>query len=194
VDINEKIRTRFGIADTTTPMIGRRGYTREMLAEFFNELGFKKGAEIGVLEGEFSLVLLKAIPGLKLICADAWMDYVKKNGDKTYEVARENLSGYDVDFKRMLSMESAKEVEDGSLDFVYIDANHQFDGVMSDIIFWSKKVRPGGIVAGHDYHTNVHYGVVPAVDAYARAHGINEYYVTREKKPTWFWVKKKELF
>jgi len=190
VDVNSVIQKRFKICpDDTQPSMGLRRYSRENLAELFKDLGFTKGAEIGVLNGEFSLFLFKTIPNLKLICVDTWDDYAGNKGDEIFKIAAKNLSGYNVELKRMLSVDAAKDVKDESLDFVNIDADHQFDGVMTDIIEWSKKVRPGGIIFGHDYHVKRYYGVIAAVDAYTRAHNIHTYYITRERKPSWFWVK-----
>ena len=48
-------------------------------------------------------------------------------------------------------MEVVKLVGDNTLDFVYIDGSHDFLNVAQDLHYWTKKVRPGGIVAGHDY-------------------------------------------
>jgi len=42
--------------------------------------------------------------------------------------------------------------QDGSLDLVYIDANHAYEHVIEDIRDWLPKVKPGGIIAGHDYN------------------------------------------
>ena len=51
----------------------------------------------------------------------------------------------------MTTTDAAKQVDDGSLDMVFIDAGHDYDSVREDIANWLPKVRPGGIVAGHDY-------------------------------------------
>jgi predicted O-methyltransferase YrrM len=48
-------------------------------------------------------------------------------------------------------LRAADDFLDNSLDFVYIDAGHRFDDVVQDIIKWTKKVRKGGIISGHDY-------------------------------------------
>jgi len=52
------------------------------------------------------------------------------------------------------SIEVAKTVEDGSLDFVYIDGLHDFGSVKKDIAAWLPKVRARGFIGGHDYHSN----------------------------------------
>ena len=82
-----------------------------------------------------------------------------------------------------------RHFEDESLDFVYIDGFHEFDYVMSDLIFWTPKVRPGGIVAGHDYYPFFRSGVIQAADTYTKMHNINTWYVTRERHSSFFWVK-----
>ena len=49
------------------------------------------------------------------------------------------------------SAESATRYEDGTLDAVFLDAGHDYEGVSRDIDAWRPKVRPGGILAGHDF-------------------------------------------
>jgi predicted O-methyltransferase YrrM len=53
---------------------------------------------------------------------------------------------------RGISWEMADKVEDGSLDFVFIDADHEYESVIRDIKAWAPKVKPGGLVSGHDTH------------------------------------------
>jgi len=52
---------------------------------------------------------------------------------------------------RMMSVDAAKNYEDGSLDFVFIDGDHSREACREDIIAWTPKVKDGGILAGHDY-------------------------------------------
>lgn len=56
---------------------------------------------------------------------------------------------------RMLSTEAAHLYPDDSIDLVYIDANHVYDDVLADIAAWLPKVRPGGVIAGHDFTTEI---------------------------------------
>lgn len=60
------------------------------------------------------------------------------------------------------SVEAAKLYEDESLDMVLIDANHAYNEVKEDILAWLPKVKPGGILAGDDYH-HTWPGVIRAV-------------------------------
>lgn len=173
------------------PYAGRAA-TRIAMAEVFNEVGYKHGAEIGVRHGVYSLVLCEKIPGLKLLCVDPWAPYrgnTTERMEATYQGAKVRLAAYDATLIRKTSMEAVKDIPDRSLDFVYIDAMHEFDPVMMDILHWAPKVRPGGIIAGHDYCWYYQGGVVQAVDAYVRAHNILTWYVTQlDKEPSWLWV------
>ena len=52
---------------------------------------------------------------------------------------------------RARSVDAAKKYPDKSLDFVFIDGDHKYDAVCEDIRAWLPKVKPGGLLAGHDY-------------------------------------------
>ena len=52
---------------------------------------------------------------------------------------------------KMKSVDAAKLYDDSSLDLVFIDAGHEFEHVVDDIKAWLPKIRPYGIIAGHDY-------------------------------------------
>ena len=90
----------------------------------------------------------------------------------------------------MLGQDASRYVDDGSLDFVYIDGGHDFDNVMLDLILWSPKVRSGGVVSGHDYYRFRAAGVAPAVDVYTQQHRITQWFLTDERTPSFFWVQK----
>lgn len=188
---------------------------REDLAKLFGELGYQVGAEIGVHKGSYSELLCQVNPNLHLYSIDPWstnayteivhgIDEDQKKFEGYYQTAKENLAKYNCDIVRKDSLTAAKYFPDDSLDFVYIDANHEFMNVAQDIYTWSKKVRPGGIVSGHDYayfpkrkHNHVKY----VVEAYTRAQGIVPHFVAgadatdipgykRDKIRSWFWVKR----
>ncbi len=168
---------------------------REDLYDAMNQMGcFTCGAEIGVRIARNALEMFKRIKDLNLICVDPWTPYNRRTPErmeKWYRRTCRRLKPYGdrATIIRKTSMDALADVKEGSLDFVYIDGFHEFDYVMPDIIFWAKKVRLNGIVAGHDYYPFYRGGVMQAVDAYTRAHGINNWYVTMGDEPTWFWVK-----
>jgi cephalosporin hydroxylase len=64
---------------------------------------------------------------------------------------------------KLPSMEAVKLYPDHSLEFVFIDAAHDYENVKKDIIAWRPKVKPGGILAGHDYNKDACPGLVRAV-------------------------------
>lgn len=169
------------------------------LAKYFAELGFKKGAEIGVAKGYYSKVLLDNIPDLQLLCIDTWDEGVKPRHGH-YEQACETLSAYPgATIICKTSFKAVKDVPDESLDFVYLDADHRYKAIKGDINKWAKKVRSGGIVAGHDYVLST-YGtvdVIRAVDEYVAKHGL-ELHLTDynqeephhdDRQPSWYFVK-----
>jgi hypothetical protein len=79
---------------------------------------------------------------------------------------------------RRPSAEAATAFADQSLDFVFIDACHSYEAVSEDIRAWWPKMKPGGLMAGHDY-TNWP-GVPQAVDEFVAREGLgNAFRVSR---------------
>ncbi|MBI4058106.1 class I SAM-dependent methyltransferase [Candidatus Microgenomates bacterium] len=142
------------------------------LPNLFKELGFTIGAEVGVELGAFSKYLIQDNPKLKLYCIDSWKEYGLNDGksqrrlDDYYERAKIKLAPYNCEIIKAFSMDAVKQFTDESLDFVYIDAAHDYDSIKEDIEHWSKKVRKFGIVSGHDYFIfkSGNDGVVKAVN------------------------------
>jgi len=173
------------------------------LAEHFNELGFTLGAEIGVADGRYSKILCEKIPNLELIGVDTYAPYLgnwrdQEYQDEAYRQAKDKLKGFDVDLMKTTGVEASLTVEDGLLDFVFIDGDHYFDNAMLDIILWSKKVRKGGIVSGHDYYKSNKgtVQVMKAIDTYAEIHNIKLNIIKSktdghkdDRVPCWWFVK-----
>lgn len=176
---------------------------RSELPQFFVEMGYKTGAEIGVYKGEFSRLLGQV--GLKIYAIDSWGVYGGFKEEKleeplgqerNYRRACNTLARYDCTIIRKKSMDAIDDFEDRSLDFVYIDANHNLRYVVEDIVEWSKKVKSGGVISGHDW-TYV-YDVPYAVYACVQKFKIDNFYVLGESRPkqgegrdkwrSWFWI------
>jgi predicted O-methyltransferase YrrM len=82
-----------------------------------------------------------------------------------------------------ISWEMAEEVEDESLDFVFIDADHGYEAVKKDIEAWLPKVKPGGFVSGHDINLpGVFKAVVEAFGEKAEAAGFDTCWYTWKPK------------
>lgn len=185
---------------------------RESLAELFRAMDLHTGAEIGVERGLYSKVLLERNPRLFLYSIDAWTAYSgyrdhvdQKKMNQLLEDARENLAKY-ADRNSLIksfSVEASKDFGDGSLDFVYIDGNHEYAQTVADISAWDRKVKVGGIVAGHDYIRRRHNGylmhVIEAVGGWVEAYQIAPLLILGRKKKlpgekrddsrSWFYVK-----
>lgn len=167
----------------------------------FAELGFKFGAEIGVERGKYADCLLRKIPGLTLYGIDPWeegpgyREGMRQKIDAYYNETLELLKGKNCEIIRKYSVDAAKEFADESLDFVFIDGNHDLPNVIADINAWTPKVRKGGIVSGHDYENEIckheRIDVKTAVDAWVKTYGIKTWFVTshREYRKVWFWIK-----
>ena len=124
---------------------------------------------------------------------DPWEPYPGRNqdwADRSYAEAVKTLKTVNSEIIRKRSVDAAKEFENGSLDFVYIDGRHEFDYAMMDLISWVPKIKPGGIISGHDYKHSRKEGVVQAVDAYVQGHAIYPWFITREGLPSFFWVQR----
>lgn len=133
------------------------------------------GAEIGCKIGATSYRLLSFCPKLKLICVDLWDADPKVLSDEALDVYQDwNFNKikrkFNLDIKpfrhrvtelRGISWEMADEVKDNSLDFIFIDADHAYESVKKDIMAWTPKLKPGGLLSGHDLD---HSGVEQAVN------------------------------
>jgi hypothetical protein len=173
------------------------------------ELGLTVGAEIGLNRGHHAERMFAAIPGLKLYGIDCWesypeyrMDFTSVEQDNMYIKAKKNMANLNCEVIKGYSMDVVKQFKDGSLDFVYIDANHEFRSVIDDISEWGKKVKVGGIVSGHDfeYVENMRHPdrqiieVIYAVTAWVNTKKIEPWYVINGYNgPIWMWVKQHEI-
>ena len=190
------------------------GSSRNDLPGLFTDMGFKTGVEVGVFKGEFSGRLCEA--GLKVSGIDPYLVYSayphprgQRRVDFIYDHAIRVLDQYikngQYELIRQKSMNVVENFKDESLDFVYIDGMHTFRYIAEDLFEWTKKVRKGGIVSGHDYvhapkekWTAIH--VKHVLDAYISCFGIETYYILdgansnhpvigKDKISSWFFIR-----
>lgn len=132
---------------------------RDVFTALVRGSGWTQGAEIGVDKGILFGMLLKECPNLHLIGVDLFPDRVRSH--RVFDYAQQYAER-----ARLIegdSAASAAEIPDGSLDFVFIDADHSYEAVRRDIAAWRSKVTPGGWFGGHDYSPKFP-GVIRAVD------------------------------
>eukprot|EP00798_Chlamydomonas_sp_ICE-L_P007720 gene7720-891_t len=124
--------------------------------------GFKVGVELGVQRGHYANHILHHWPSCeKYYLVDLWAqqeNYVdfanvpNKEQDDIFKEAQTVLKVWEAKtvFIKDCTTNAAKQIPDG-LDYVYVDARHDYCGVMEDLETYWPKIRPGGIMAGHDY-------------------------------------------
>jgi hypothetical protein len=129
--------------------------------------------EIGVWAGSTTQYAVKA--GCKCFAVDTWegshsdfsgMDADRFGGDNILRAFCKNMRA-DL-FTNVFPLKGTSQFwanawpKDLPIDFVYIDADHEYIEVKRDIEYWTPLVRKGGIIAGHDY--NLFPGVNKAVE------------------------------
>lgn len=139
----------------------------DVLAKLINKNEWTTGAEIGVFKGATFFHLLDQCPQLRLIGVDSWRSPPQQHeknvmkglstwhsqarydewADSVKLRARQypNATLYHAD-----SLRVAEQIPDGSLDFIFVDAEHTTEAVIADVTAWRGKVRAGGWILGHD--------------------------------------------
>ena len=149
--------------------------------DFYSKIANKKYSvlvEVGVWKGHSISFLAKKIKQLgydaKIYAVDLFEDTIDEDWNKNlkgeisvisqiYNKVLDNIQVREMitDLKGV-SWEMANKFDDNSVDFVFIDAGHDYDSVVKDINAWLPKIKKGGIISGHDYFNPC--GVKQAVD------------------------------
>lgn len=137
---------------------------RNYFSHLFAHGGFRRGIEIGVQDGRFSEIFLEQIS--KLLMKDQWTwvmvepnptKYLNRRLGQAGKSSKWENEGYlqkcEVTLQKTISTDPAllTAYPDGYFDFVYLDASHSYEDVKAELPFWWKKLRSGGVMAGHDY-------------------------------------------
>jgi predicted O-methyltransferase YrrM len=131
--------------------------------------------------------------GTRLVCVDHWAGsrdslaprYAAALATEDVEQTfRANMRALDIEVEVIAapSIEAARRFAAGSIDRVFLDASHDADSVHEDLVAWSERLRPAGILAGHDYGPN-HPGLRGAVDAFAESRDL---IVRRGPRDVWW--------
>jgi len=182
-----------------------KGHHSESLRDMLIDIPHAIGCEVGVYEGITTNRMLDMLPNIKrYYTVDTWDIYTlydgtqfKKPKNPTRKSWHNSITNFFENTKnnqhrivslRMPSTEAINHIEDESLDWVFIDANHQYEYIKENLEIWIPKVKQGGLVSGHDYgnpkETNRNWGITKAVDEYV------EEFVGKENlivKPHFVW-------
>lgn len=140
----------------------------------FVEIGSWKGRSTSYMAVE----IYNSRKNIKFDCVDTWCGSVEHLDPNSYHFQQELINDKDwlyyqflqntrpvcdtITPIRMTSLDAVSLYENRSLDFIFIDASHEYEDVKKDIIAWYPKLKLGGIIAGHDYTS--YDGVKQAVD------------------------------
>ena len=165
----------------------RYALDRQELLSLMPKLGIC--AEIGVAQGDFTQDIIAINnPGV-LHLVDSWGS--KRYGEKMMHNVMSRFSTQietgNVRINRGISTEILSTFEDGYFDWVYIDTVHDYEITRSELEICKDKVKPGGIIAGHDYcmgnwKKGLKYGVIEAVYNFCVENDWEILYITSEIK------------
>lgn len=138
--------------------IGHRSLVLSHLADVYD---WSSGVEIGTAHGRTTERILTFSPNLQLLTVDLWQPQPGNEGPEDWAdwdhanhelEARKRLAkfGDRVRIYKGWSKAAAKTVEPGSVDFVFIDGDHSTAAVIDDVKTWRRKIKPGGMLTGHD--------------------------------------------
>ncbi len=139
-------------------------------------------AEIGVFEGVNAKYMCMFCDKIKLFLVDGWDNVTIYTGGPVQNidycrilrsVTQINLFAYQdkVFFMDKDSAEAVKEFEDEFFDYVYIDGDHLYESVKTDLNLWLPKVKKGGIFGGHDV---IMPDISRALDELIKEHNITD--------------------
>lgn len=137
------------------------------LLRSFNLTG--NAVELGVQYGAFTTLLLDGWRSCNLyVQVDAWtprsnyadnanrqtqrshVRYRREAQRRARHAVKQGLARHVRQCANLTSV-CAGDFPDNSFDFIYVDARHDYLGVLEDLSKWWPKLRVGGIMAGHDY-------------------------------------------
>jgi hypothetical protein len=141
---------------------------RNNFANFLNKTyRFGTAVEIGVHRGTFAKTFMDSWLGSLYIGIDPWqsvpgyeeqeklLEEYNGNREDDYNYCSrllwKHIKDCRAELHRGLSEDIVRLVDNNSIDFVYIDGDHRYVSVWNDLTLWYPKVRPGGILAGHDF-------------------------------------------
>jgi hypothetical protein len=145
-------------------------------------------AEVGVSEGVFSRQIVEIADPQTLYLIDLWQSSRAAFGQPAAEKVQQQFTSLEsagiVRIMRGYSWEQLLSLPESSLDWVYIDASHEYEHVARDLEAARRAVKADGYIAGHDYllwsSPMLRFGVVEAVNEFCMRHDFVFRYLTME--------------
>ena len=144
-------------------------------------------AEIGVDSGDFSQLILNVCSPQKLHLIDIWGTnrYGERKKKYVHERFEKEIGGKSIEIDVGLSTDVVENFPDGYFDWIYIDTDHSYSTTKQELQLYSKKVKSGGIIAGHDFVSGnwdslLKYGVIEAVSEFCVENNWELAYLTFE--------------
>jgi hypothetical protein len=160
-----------------------------------------KCAELGVFKGDFSKQIFDTMKPSELYLIDIFSG-IMGSGDKdgnnferiSLDESYNNLKNYfennpNVKIIKGFSVPSLSNFSDDYLDFVYVDAGHEYHDVKADLEISYQKVKNGGYICGHDYNRETFPGLCDAVDEFCERYNLKIKYLTKDGCPTYCIIK-----
>lgn len=143
--------------------------------------------EIGVDTGAFTKKIISIAKPKKLHLVDVWSSkrYPEQKFRGVQEKFKEPIATGKVEINRGYSTDALPGFPDGYFDWVYLDSGHGFGLTWQELLLLKDKVKPAGIIAGHDYcryssKGNHRFGVVEAVNKFCVEYEYEFLFLTME--------------
>ncbi|MHB9011542.1 MAG: tetratricopeptide repeat protein [Ignavibacteriaceae bacterium] len=164
---------------------------------------FGHGVEIGVQAGEFSKIIRSSWKGKYLHLVDRWkydsgyVDIANLSDEDQKKLYFQVIGMFSDDpsviIHKMDSRLAAESFPDNYFDWVYIDADHSYEGCKADLNAWYPKLKPHGIFAGHDFldgnYDAGNFGVKSAVEEFILDKNVQLNLTSGDYLNSWYFEK-----
>ena len=169
----------------------------DLVMHLFSEQETIVGLEIGVASGWTMNHFLQNLSNLQLTGIDPYVGYMdghiqitQELLDAQYLAAQDNISDFAPrgQILRGYSQDFVNSFEDESLDYIFIDGDHSYEGALRDCELFFPKIKSGGIFAGHDWSFD---GVRKAVNEFKDRNGSPNIRIV--EVDVWYWIKNENV-
>jgi hypothetical protein len=165
-------------------------------------------AEIGVATGRLSKIILENNKPETLVLIDLWKNFdlgykddnmvTEDKHEGRYQAVKQMFAeNKSVLIVRDFSTEASTKFEDNYFDWVYVDADHSYEGCLKDLEAYDPKVKQDGYIWGHDWlagtYTKKGFDVNRAVKDFVESKGYILSCITNEPKFASYVISKNQL-